>query len=63
MKEPIRVTPGYAKKQVASGKAVLVCAYDDVRKFRSLHLEGALSFQEFTSRVDTLPKEQEIIFY
>ena len=63
MVEPIRVTPEYAKKQVAAGKAMLVCAYDDEQKFRNLHLEGALSLQEFTAMVERLPKEQEIIFY
>ena len=63
MVEPVRVTPEYAKKQVALGKAVLVCAYDDEQKFKNLHLEGALSFQEFVAGIDTLPKEQEIIFY
>lgn len=63
MVEPIRVTSDYAKKKVESGKAVLVCAYDDEQKFRNLHLEGALSFHQFTGMIETLPKEQEIIFY
>ena len=50
-------------EKVKSGKVLLVCAYEDEEKFKALRLEGAISFQDFRSRLDSMPKEQEIIFY
>ena len=63
MKEVVRVAPEETYKKVESGKALLVCAYDDDAKFRSVQLKGALSFSELESKVEALPKNQEIIFY
>ena len=63
MKEPIRISPEDARKRVLSGSALLVCAYEDNEKFRQMHLEGAISFNEFKNKVATLPKDKEIIFY
>jgi hypothetical protein len=48
---------------VKSGKALLVCGYDDDAKFKALRLEGALSLKEFETRLPKLSKDQEIIFY
>jgi hypothetical protein len=63
MSEPIRMSPSEARKKAVSGRALLVCAYDDSDKFKKNHLEGALSFSEFLSRLPALDKSQEIIFY
>jgi len=63
MSEPIRISPEDARKRVLSGSALLVCAYEDNEKFRQMHLEGAISFNEFRNKVASLPKDQEIIFY
>ena len=63
MPEPERVGPGETFAKLKAGAAVLVCAYDDEEKFKRLHLEGAISLSEFRSRLDALPKGQEIIFY
>lgn len=63
MTEPLRITAQEARKKVLSREALLVCAYDDGDKFRNLHLEGAISFQDFKQRVSSLAKGQEIIFY
>lgn len=63
MSEPIRISPEDASKRVLSGSALLVCAYEDNEKFRQMHLEGGISFNEFKNKVATLPKDQEIIFY
>jgi hypothetical protein len=41
----------------------LVCAYEDEAKCRMLNLDGSISFTSFKSRVNSLPKSQEIIFY
>jgi rhodanese-related sulfurtransferase len=42
---------------------LLVCAYDSEEKFRQHHLEGAISLDELQSRLDSLPKDRELIFY
>ncbi|MBI5117142.1 rhodanese-like domain-containing protein [Candidatus Poribacteria bacterium] len=63
MQEPLRVPPSEARGKVKSGDALLVCAYSDAEMFKSMHLEGAISLQEFESKVAALPKTQEIVFY
>jgi hypothetical protein len=63
MTEAIRMSPEDVRQKVTSGSALLVCAYDDDEKFRLFHLEGALSFAEFKSKLPTLSKDHEIVFY
>jgi len=63
MAEIIRVMPVEVREKLKSGKVLLVCAYPDEERFKSLHLEGTISFREFESRLPSLPKDQEIIFY
>ena len=63
MAEPVRVTPKEIYEKMKSGKALLVCAYEDEAKFRKMQLEGAISFNEFKSKLPSLPKDQEIVFY
>ncbi len=63
MAEPQRISAQEVRRKVQSGEALLVCAYDHEEKFRSLHLEGAISFREFQSRLPSLSKGQEIVFY
>jgi hypothetical protein len=63
MTKPIRISPQEAREKVTSGVALLVCGYDDEDKFREIQLEGAISFAEFKSKLPSLPKDQEIIFY
>jgi hypothetical protein len=58
-----RVTPEDIYPRVKSGDTVLVCAYDNEETFRGMRLEGAMSLQEFKSRVSALPKDQEIVFF
>ena len=50
-------------QKTKSGKALLVCAYEDDDKFRKLRLEDAISLKDFESRLSKIPKGQEIIFY
>ena len=57
-----RISPDEAMKKVASGEALLVCAYGD-ETCKTILFEGALLRSEFESKLDTLPKTQEIIFY
>ena len=63
MSEPVRISVNEARPKITSGRALLVCAYDDAEKFKKNQLEGALSFSEFLSSVPRLDKSQEIIFY
>ncbi len=58
-----RITAQQAHRKAKSNQALLVCAYEDDAKCRRLNLEGSLSFTRFKSRVGSLPKSQEIIFY
>ena len=63
MVEPERISAPEVRRKVQSGEVLLVCAYEDEEKFRNMHLEGAISFQEFQSRLPSLSKDQEIVFY
>ncbi len=58
-----RVSPREARINIDSGKPLLVCAYESDEKFQSMHLRGAISLNEFKSRLPRLSKDQEIIFY
>ena len=63
MIEPKRVIPEEVYQKLKAGKALLVCAYEDEEKFRKLKLEGAISLNELKSKLPSLTKDQEIIFY
>ncbi len=63
MAEPKRITPEEIYQRVKSGAVLLVCAYEDDAKFKRMQLEGAISFNEFKSKLPSLPKDQEIVFY
>jgi len=58
-----RISVQAARAKVGAGKALLVCGYEDAEKFHALHVEGAISIQEYRSRRANLPKSQELIFY
>ena len=63
MTTPVRLSAEVVREKTRSGAALLVCAYDDEDKFASMHLEGAMGWQAFQSKVAELSKDQEIIFY
>ena len=63
MTEQMEISAGEAHERVASGKALLVCAYRDERVCRKVQLEGSMSLREFEARLPKLPRDQEIIFY
>ena len=58
-----RISAQQARTKAKSNQALLVCAYEDEAKCRMFNLEGSISFASFKSRVNSLPKSQEIIFY
>jgi rhodanese-related sulfurtransferase len=63
MSESIRIPVEEVRQKVTSGSALFVCAYDDEQKFRQIHLEGAISFAAFKTKLPDLDKDHEIIFY
>ena len=63
MLDPVRISPEEVSHKVTSGAALLVCAYEDDEKCKRLHLEGAIFLMEFKSRLSSLLKDQELIFY
>ncbi len=63
MAEPERISAEGAYKKMKAGTGIVVCAYEDENKFKTFHLEGALSFNEFKSKLPSLPKDQEMVFY
>lgn len=58
-----RITPEEARRRMDSGRALLVCAYEEDEKFQSMQLEGALSLHQFRRKLPEIPPAQEIIFY
>jgi hypothetical protein len=59
----VRIGPEEAYRKVKSGEALLVCAYDDETSFPKMHLDMAISLDEFKKRLPSIPKDREIIFY
>jgi hypothetical protein len=63
MAEPERIPPEEAYQKLKNGKALLVCAYEDEMKFKAMQLEEAISLNELKSKLPSLAKDQEIVFY
>jgi hypothetical protein len=63
MTEPERISPKELYEKLRTGAAILVCAYEDDEKFKALHLEGAISFNDFRLNLPSLSKNREIAFY
>jgi hypothetical protein len=62
MGEVERVSVKEAREKTKAGKALLVCAYDDAT-CSDMVLDGSLLRGEFESKLDSISKNQEIIFY
>jgi hypothetical protein len=58
-----RISAEQAHSKSKANQALLVCAYEDEDKCRRLNLDGSVSLASFQSRVASLAKTQEIIFY
>jgi hypothetical protein len=63
MTDPIRVDPEEVRSKVDAGEALLVCGYDEDSKFRQINLEGAIPLSDFKSRLPSISRSQEIVFY
>lgn len=63
MAEPARIGPEEVHKKVEKGEVLLVCAYFDKEKCKTMHLEGSIFYDELESKLPSLPKDEEIVFY
>jgi hypothetical protein len=63
MAEIPRIGVEEARRKLAAGDALLVCAYSEEAKCNQMRLEGSLTLSGFQSRLPSLPKDKEIIFY
>lgn len=63
MSGAVRITATDVRARVKSGEALLVCAYDSDKKFKTHQLEGAVSLADFQALLPTLNKEKELVFY
>jgi hypothetical protein len=58
-----RIDPQQVRRDVTSGNALLVCAYDDPEKCQQYRLPEALSLAELQAQEANLDRDCEIIFY
>jgi hypothetical protein len=60
-----RIDVHEARREVMSGEALLVCAYEDEDDARcaQIPLEGSITFSELEARLPSLRKDTGIIFY
>ena len=63
MADSSRISVEEARRKVSAGHALFVCAYDDEQKCSKINLQGSINMAQFTGRVATMAKDQEIIFY
>ena len=64
MAEVERISVNDARRKTKSdGGALLVCAYDDEEKCNRMKLDGSISLANLRTRLASVPKDQEIIFY
>jgi hypothetical protein len=63
MSEISRISVQDALEEVTSGRALLVCAYEEEEKCKQVALEGSVPLTQFQQRVASLPKSQELIFF
>jgi hypothetical protein len=63
MAEVPRIGVEEASRKAAAGEALLVCAYPDEAKCNKMRLHGSITLSELESRLPSLPKNQEILFY
>jgi hypothetical protein len=58
-----RIGVDEARRHVAAGQAMLVCAYDDEAKCHRIRVEGAIDLAQFKRQAALLREDREIIFY
>jgi hypothetical protein len=63
-REAPHVPPHRVRDRIEGGSdMLLVCAYEEDKRFEQNELEGAIPLSELRSRLPALPKRTEIVFY
>jgi len=61
---PQRLKAEDVRRRIEGGDGpLLVCAYDDAEKCRGFGIGEAIPYPEFKSRLDSIPKSREIVFF
>jgi hypothetical protein len=62
--EANRVPPSWVReRQRGNDPPLLVCAYDDEEKCRSIRIPGSLTRRELTEQLPAFSQDKEIVFY
>lgn len=61
-KDVPRISVAEARQHALTGRALMICAYEDER-CRKLMLEGALLLSELKAQLPDIAKDKELIFY
>ena len=51
------------ERQRGANPPVLICAYDDDERCRSIRIPGSISMREFREHLPSFDKEKDLIFY
>ena len=61
--QPERISVEETRRRLLAGEPLLlVCVYPDA-SYRRSNLEGSISMSAFLSRLPSIPKDAEIVFY
>ena len=63
MPDDLRISVDAARRDVTTGRGLLVCGYAEEAKCRKIPLEGSIPLADLEARLPGLPKSQEIIFF
>jgi len=58
-----RISPQDAHRQVISGQAILVCAFENEKTCSTMMIEKAITLTAFESGLSGINKDRPIIFY
>jgi hypothetical protein len=64
MTDPRRLSPQEVRRALLEGGGLLlVCAYEEDRRFEAARLEGAIPFSDYLARRAFLTANQDLVFY
>ena len=51
------------ERQKGSDPVLLVCAYDDEERCRSIRIPGSITIRELREQLPSIPQDKDIVFY
>ena len=63
MNDGSRIDVETAHRKVVDREALLVCAYEDEERCKSIRLEGSILMRDLIEQLPWMPRDQELIFY